>query len=215
MAARPDSCPANPPRKVPRKSILKKTVSCPSTAPAEGHGGDERWILPTPAKAGDYLEGSHKVPNKSILKRTSTEHAPTVQTSSTSSDWDDSSLERLSRDMASLKTLCADANDGIEEADRTTRMNIHLATSKTKKRASVVFASVTVREYDRIVGDNPSCRSGPPVSALKVLISFDFSIFRRHLSHFLAPTSSLSTGASPLNTPAIWRTTSWSGAGTA
>ena len=29
---------------------------------------------------------------------------------------------------------------------------------------SVSFHSVDVREYDRTVGDNPSCRSGPPLS---------------------------------------------------
>jgi hypothetical protein len=32
------------------------------------------------------------------------------------------------------------------------------------RRNSVSFHSVDVREYDRTVGDNPSCRSGPPVS---------------------------------------------------
>mmetsp|Transcript_17456 Transcript_17456/g.36478 ORF Transcript_17456/g.36478 Transcript_17456/m.36478 type:complete len:396 (+) Transcript_17456:80-1267(+) len=31
-------------------------------------------------------------------------------------------------------------------------------------RRSVSFNSVAVREYDRTVGDNPSCRSGPPLS---------------------------------------------------
>lgn len=30
-------------------------------------------------------------------------------------------------------------------------------------RRSVNFGSVSTREYDRIVGDNPSCRSGPPL----------------------------------------------------
>lgn len=32
------------------------------------------------------------------------------------------------------------------------------------RRNNVSFASVDVRKYDRTVGDNPSCRSGPPLS---------------------------------------------------
>jgi hypothetical protein len=36
--------------------------------------------------------------------------------------------------------------------------------SSGSDRISVSFHSVEVREYDRTVGDHPSCRSGPPVS---------------------------------------------------
>mmetsp|Transcript_23699 Transcript_23699/g.51279 ORF Transcript_23699/g.51279 Transcript_23699/m.51279 type:complete len:457 (-) Transcript_23699:49-1419(-) len=40
----------------------------------------------------------------------------------------------------------------------------HSASSSTKIRRNVSFHSVNVRQYDRTVGDNPSCRSGPPLS---------------------------------------------------
>ncbi|KAL7533541.1 hypothetical protein ACHAXR_005303 [Thalassiosira sp. AJA248-18] len=36
--------------------------------------------------------------------------------------------------------------------------------SSAKMSRNVSFHSVDVREYDRTVGDNPSCRSGPPMS---------------------------------------------------
>lgn len=32
------------------------------------------------------------------------------------------------------------------------------------RRNNVSFNSVNVREYDRTIGDNPSCKSGPPIS---------------------------------------------------
>ena len=38
--------------------------------------------------------------------------------------------------------------------------------SSSSSKTSVYFHSVEVREYDRTVGDHPSCRSGPPVSTL-------------------------------------------------
>ena len=35
---------------------------------------------------------------------------------------------------------------------------------KNKLSRSVSFADVNIREYERILGDNPSCTSGPPIS---------------------------------------------------
>ena len=35
---------------------------------------------------------------------------------------------------------------------------------KPKPRRSVVFDRITIREYERVVGDNPSCAKGPPIS---------------------------------------------------
>ncbi|KAL9188075.1 hypothetical protein ACHAXT_006453 [Thalassiosira profunda] len=40
----------------------------------------------------------------------------------------------------------------------------HSGRSSGRMRRNVSFHSVDVREYDRTVGDNPSCRSGPPLS---------------------------------------------------
>ena len=51
---------------------------------------------------------------------------------------------------------------------------------------TVSFNSVNVREYDRTVGDNPSCRSGPPVSFLLcnfcITLECFFLQFRRYMS---------------------------------
>lgn len=35
---------------------------------------------------------------------------------------------------------------------------------RNKLSRSVSFADVNIREYERILGDNPSCTSGPPIS---------------------------------------------------
>jgi hypothetical protein len=49
--------------------------------------------------------------------------------------------------------------------DTSIRSTCSSSSNKNKlRRNSVSFHSVDVREYDRTVGDNPSCRSGPPVS---------------------------------------------------
>lgn len=37
-------------------------------------------------------------------------------------------------------------------------------TSDQPKKTLVKFSSVTVREYDRIVGDHPDCKVGPPIT---------------------------------------------------
>jgi hypothetical protein len=34
----------------------------------------------------------------------------------------------------------------------------------TRRRQSVLFKAIEIREYERTVGDNPSCSSGPPVA---------------------------------------------------
>ncbi len=54
-----------------------------------------------------------------------------------------------------------------EDADRaagSASNSLDLSRSSKKMTRTVSFHSVDVREYDRTVGDNPSCRSGPPLS---------------------------------------------------
>jgi hypothetical protein len=60
-------------------------------------------------------------------------------------------------------TSTADCAAGIG-IDSSSSMHSGSCSSNKMRRNSVSFHSVDVREYDRIVGDNPSCRSGPPVS---------------------------------------------------
>ena len=62
----------------------------------------------------------------------------------------------------------ADQAAGI--SDRSSRHSSQASlgdsSSVPRIRRNVSFHSVDVREYDRTVGDNPSCRSGPPVSVI-------------------------------------------------
>mmetsp|Transcript_12156 Transcript_12156/g.19652 ORF Transcript_12156/g.19652 Transcript_12156/m.19652 type:complete len:429 (+) Transcript_12156:22-1308(+) len=63
------------------------------------------------------------------------------------------------RGKIAFDTVGADRAAGMDSSG-----SRHSGTSNAKMRHNVSFHSVNVREYDRIVGDNPSCRSGPPLS---------------------------------------------------
>lgn len=59
--------------------------------------------------------------------------------------------------LPGLPSLAADgAAEESSDADR--------AAGTARIKRNVSFHSVDVREYDRTVGDNPACRSGPPIS---------------------------------------------------
>ena len=40
----------------------------------------------------------------------------------------------------------------------------HTSIKKTRNKKSVTFDSINIREYDVILGDNPACSDGPPLS---------------------------------------------------
>lgn len=62
----------------------------------------------------------------------------------------------------SMPDLKSSGDDGISDSKHSVTSLSN--TSGGKIRRNVSFHSVDVREYDRTIGDNPSCRSGPPVS---------------------------------------------------
>jgi len=65
----------------------------------------------------------------------------------------------------SLPILTTHAQDADRAAGSlSVSKSLDLSSSGKKMTRSVSFHSVDVREYDRTVGDNPSCRSGPPLS---------------------------------------------------
>jgi len=65
----------------------------------------------------------------------------------------------------SLPILTTHAQDADRAAGSVSvSKSLDLSSSGKKMTRSVSFHSVDVREYDRTVGDNPSCRSGPPLS---------------------------------------------------
>jgi hypothetical protein len=37
-------------------------------------------------------------------------------------------------------------------------------TTSTTTKKSVRFNAIQIRDYERVVGDNPSCTAGPPLS---------------------------------------------------
>lgn len=68
---------------------------------------------------------------------------------------------RLLENIPPMPLLSADA----DHADRAAGIrSMDLSSSDKKMQRSVSFHSVDIREYDRTIGDNPSCRSGPPLS---------------------------------------------------
>jgi len=62
-----------------------------------------------------------------------------------------------------LPFLPSDAQDADRAAGSASN-SLDLSRSGKKMNRSVSFCSVDVREYDQTIGDNPSCRSGPPLS---------------------------------------------------
>eukprot|EP01082_Thalassiosira_pseudonana_P003336 g3571.t1 g3571 contig12:2345064-2346452(+) len=193
-------------------------------------GTSSLWILPAPAKPGDFLTNSiHRVPSKSILKKTSSygnfdavSLSPSqsslkkkssflsfnnfMDTSSSSIpsshggssgrvrqttpsspigwDLDSSSQSQInppslrSSNVADCVIPSLPNLSGLSdytETDHADRAAGSLddtsgngrsrhSSSSSKMRRNVSFNSVAVREYDRTIGDNPSCRSGPPLS---------------------------------------------------
>ena len=85
-----------------RGEVLSSPPSSPFICASEDEEEDEgfgHWMLPPPAKSGDYLAGSmHKVPSKSILKKTSS-YGNFEQLSSKSSD---KNINRLGRKSSAL-----------------------------------------------------------------------------------------------------------------
>lgn len=66
--------------------------------------------------------------------------------------------------MESIPPMPLLRTDSADQAAGSASNSFDLSSSGKKMSRSVSFASVDVREYDRTVGDNPSCRSGPPLS---------------------------------------------------
>jgi len=81
----------------------------------------------------------------------------------------------LSNSVHSTGFCGTDENDA-EDADRTAGSalnSLDLSRYGKMMNRSVSFTSVDVREYDQTIGDNPSCRSGPP-------LSLDWSYSKKH-----------------------------------
>ena len=78
----------------------------------------------------------HKVPKKSILRKTSSYNSFNPNTSNRSS---------INRSRRSSLKLAGTEDD---------------AKTECSNNSMVTFRHVEVREYDRVLGDNPSCRSG-------------------------------------------------------
>lgn len=85
------------------------------------------------------------------------------------SDGDEEAVTLAPIDRRTSKEEEAD-DDEIPHADGAAGMDASgssrnsASSSGPRMRRNVSFHSVDVREYDRIIGDNPSCRSGPPLS---------------------------------------------------
>ena len=54
--------------------------------------------------------------------------------------------------------------DSSVRSSQSDDMVIRHSSNAISRRQSVLFKVIEIREYERTVGDNPSCSSGPPVS---------------------------------------------------
>lgn len=145
------------------------------------------WVLPLPATPGEYLTTSTgRVPSRSILKLTSSYTSLSglnnegsqssgkhfgfmkepLSSSSTKSqdvgwDIDSSSNSQSPSPSAFLSDTCSqdERRPRADSCDGGPNTLVPLG-----HRRNVSFNSVNVREYDRTIGDHPSCRSGPPIS---------------------------------------------------
>ncbi len=220
------------------------TSTSPMRSPILAREDDEteevvKWVNPTPAKPGDFLNTSiKKVPSKSILKKVSSYSNFDASSSSykTSKSYKTSHSQPRNRvtmdsDVASMGKkkpsflnmsmgsassnrseisgfsygvgldLCESSSvvnspksqstgfcamplltsehsvkmesippmpllttDAADRAAGSASNSLDLSSSGKKMSRTVSFTSVDVREYDLTVGDNPSCRSGPPLS---------------------------------------------------
>jgi hypothetical protein len=62
-----------------------------------------------------------------------------------------------------MKFVTADESIHSKYGSETTREGSDVSADETRK-VKVVLKDIHIREYNRTIGDNPSCSSGPPIS---------------------------------------------------
>lgn len=74
--------------------------------------------------------------------------------------------ENTAQELANILPLpmCDQPSDADQAAGPIRHKSLDSSCGGNKMHRSVSFHSVDIREYDRTIGDNPSCRSGPPLS---------------------------------------------------
>mmetsp|Transcript_35164 Transcript_35164/g.51646 ORF Transcript_35164/g.51646 Transcript_35164/m.51646 type:complete len:274 (-) Transcript_35164:42-863(-) len=74
-------------------------------------------------------------------------------------------IQPYSENAFDIKRKMSDDYEGVACVDDNMENNETLSSvSKTKKRKSVGFAHIHIREYNQVLSDHPCCRSGPPIS---------------------------------------------------
>lgn len=140
-----------------------KAATCPSIilASEEGGRGQGQWILPVPALPGDYLNSSlHRVPSKSILKKTSSYgNFDSVLSSSRGGGSTTSRTRRLSLAMdtssASQASHCRGRQTRSQVSDEP--LSPFPGDSKISKKASFIsFASLDSTQSQQQQGGGES-----------------------------------------------------------
>lgn len=177
-------------RRVPSKSILKKVSSygnfdsSMSSHNAGGKSGRRKSVSMSSEEREVMTMGKKKTSFLSMASANSTH----TQNSGGSSDGvgldlgDSISLhqspsavgmgsfhrvdENTTQELANILPLpmCDQPSDADQAAGPIRRKSLDSSGGGNKMHRSVSFHSVDIREYDRTIGDNPSCRSGPPLS---------------------------------------------------
>lgn len=134
----PKPKPASPPK--PQSSPM-----FPKSPKPKGKSGGSRADTSSSHDEGSFLNRSRSSSMASLSNS-----APTVLVTTTSSG--DPALRRPLRSAMSSRTLHESLHRGRPPA------------ASGARRRSISFAQVHIREYERVLGDNPSVRSGPPLS---------------------------------------------------
>jgi len=168
--------------RVPSKSILKKTSSYSTFDLSSTKGGDGssgRMTRKSSFVAFNHLDASSSNKSQCSDNRRNRCRVASFDMSQTSysSQQDigldlDDSTPRLSPSSSPSEFMKSESGDNARASNADSAAGIDSSSSRHSgscssnkmRRNSVSFHSVDVREYDRTVGDHPSCRSGPPLS---------------------------------------------------
>lgn len=171
-SAKPGDFLANSISRVPSKSILKKVSSYGKFDASASLETSKTLSL---SKSSVSMDSAAISAIRKGKKKPSFLNMSTASASSDRSEISGVSSYGIGLDLDDLSTsvhsprgqntgFCRFDENDADRAAGSALNSLDLSRAGKKMNRSVSFTSVDVREYDRTIGDNPSCRSGPPLS---------------------------------------------------